>query len=222
MKSTFESDGFFVQPNVVSDSEIESLMACCSSQSEAGIRDLFSIREVQSLACSPAIRYLMESVLGRNCFAVRAILFDKSPDANWKVAWHQDLTIAVKTQAEVTGYGPWSIKDGIVHVQPPDVILEQMLSIRVHLDDCNLENAPLRVIPGTHMHGRLSPEQIEFLRSKTPEKICTVPKGGVLLMRPLILHASSKAISPSHRRVIHLDFSSTGLAPGLDWYEKIS
>jgi ectoine hydroxylase-related dioxygenase (phytanoyl-CoA dioxygenase family) len=222
MKSILDSDGFFLQTGVISQSEVASLVASCSTNSsEAGSRNLLTIPQVRALACSAAVRGLVKKVLGENFFAVRAIFFDKSPEANWKVTWHQDLTIAVKSQKESPGYGPWSVKDDVVHVQPPNQVLEQMLAVRVHLDDCNAENGPLRVIPSSHRHGKLSPDQIHSLRSETPEKTCLVPSGGVLLMRSLLLHASSKATSPTHRRVVHLEFAATELASDLEWYEKI-
>lgn len=73
-------------------------------------------------------------------------MFDKASDANWNLAWHQDVTIAVQRQMDVPGFGPWSVKDGIVHVQPPEEVLNAMVAIRVHLDPCGADNGPLRVI----------------------------------------------------------------------------
>lgn len=216
-----DKDGFLIQENVLSKSEVTSLINSFAGTSQAGTRNLFTVPQIQSLARSTPIRELVEAVLGKNCFAVRAILFDKTPEVNWKVAWHQDLTIAVKSQKEVPEYHPWSIKDDIVHVQPPNVILKQMVTLRIHLDDCNSENGPLRVIPGSHRYEKLSSEQIQSLRSKTPEVACFVASGGVLVMKPLLLHASSKADSPNHRRVIHLEYAATELARGLEWYDKI-
>jgi ectoine hydroxylase-related dioxygenase (phytanoyl-CoA dioxygenase family) len=216
-----DSEGFAIEENVLSRADINFLITTLKGGSKAGTRNLFAISEIRSLACSTMIRKLMENLLGKECFAVRAIFFDKSPEANWKVTWHQDLTIAVKAQKEIPGYGPWSIKDDIPHVQPPNCVLEQMLTIRIHLDDCNSENGPLRVISGSHQHGKLSSEQIQDVQSKIPETTCLIPRGGALLMRPLILHASSKANLPSHRRVIHLEFAISELDSNLEWYEKI-
>jgi ectoine hydroxylase-related dioxygenase (phytanoyl-CoA dioxygenase family) len=147
-------------------------------------------------------------------------LFDKTPDANWKVPWHQDLSIAVQQKIPIDGFGPWSVKAGVVHVQPPAAILETMLAVRIHLDDCNEENGPVRVIPGSHQHGRLTAEQIRTIPSTVPSISCPVGRGGVLLMRPLLLHASSASQSPHHRRVIHIDFASGELPSGLKWFSE--
>ena len=88
----------------------------------------------------------------------------------------------------------------------------------LHLDDCDESNGPLRVIPGSHGQGILSSEQIARHRQETAEVVCTVPAGGALVMAPLLLHASSRARSPSHRRVLHLEFAPLGLLPeGLAW-----
>jgi ectoine hydroxylase-related dioxygenase (phytanoyl-CoA dioxygenase family) len=147
-------------------------------------------------------------VLGAGCVVVRALLFDKTPHANWKVVWHQDLTIAVAERRDVPSFGPWSEKAGVVHVQPPIEVLEQMLAVRVHFDDCGVANGPVRVLSGTHRSGRLSPAAVEELRAATAESVCVAPKGAVLGFHPLLLHASSPATVPGHRRVLHFEFAS--------------
>jgi len=164
----------------------------------------------------------VEEVLGPGAFAVRGILFDKTPDANWKVPWHQDLSIAVKEQIEVSGFGPWSLKAGVVHVQPPTGVLESMLAVRLHLDDCGPANGPLRVLSGTHRFGRLEAGSIERLRGEFNEVTCPVASGGALLMRPLILHASSAAKEPGRRRVVHLEFAAAELPGGLEWETRVA
>jgi ectoine hydroxylase-related dioxygenase (phytanoyl-CoA dioxygenase family) len=169
---------------------------------------------------SPAVRRLAERVLGPACFVVRGILFDKTPDANWKVVWHQDLTIAVASRQETAGFGPWTIKEGVVHVQPPAALLERMAALRIHLDDSTSENGPLRVIPGSHLSGRLSTLAIEAWRERVPDQECVAAAGDVILMRPLLLHASAPAIRPGRRRVLHLEFAAEALPSGLEWAEK--
>jgi hypothetical protein len=153
-------------------------------------------------------------------FLVRSILFDKQPGANWKVAWHQDLTIAVTERMDVPGFGPWSEKAGVPHVQPPASILARMITLRLHIDNCDTRNGPLRVIPRSHRQGVLTPGEIQSWRRNRAEHLCTVPKGGILAMRPLLLHASSPALVPSHRRVIHLEYSADELPAGLDWFDR--
>ena len=133
------------------------------------------------------------------------------------MAWHQDLTITVRNRVDAPGFAPWTIKDGVQNVQPPADILERILAIRIHLDDNDIENGPLRVIPGSHRSGRLSSERIAGYHTSNAVT-CTVPRGGALLMSPLLLHASSACFAPSNRRVVHLEFSDANLPAGLDWY----
>ena len=163
---------------------------------------------------------LVRPVLGENAFAVRGILFDKKDGANWKVPWHQDVTIAVRDRIDVDGYGPWSIKQDVLHVQPPASALEKMLSVRLHLDDCPRTNGALRVIPRSHQNGKLSQGQIETESTESEAVMCEVLRGGALLMRPLLIHASSAAESPDHRRVIHFDYANNALDGGLRWREQ--
>lgn len=217
-----ETEGFAVVPKVLTADEVRALCEATANLRDegrrGGVRNLLArCPEVRALAQSAPIRNLVEPVLGPAAFAARGILFDKTPDANWKVPWHQDLTIAVEGRLEVAGYGPWSVKDGVQHVQPPAAVLEGMLAVRIHLDDCGADNGPLRVIPGSHREGRLSDEQVLRWQESVPPVLCMVDKGGVLLMRPLLLHASSPAASPAHRRVIHIEFASCRLPEGLQW-----
>jgi ectoine hydroxylase-related dioxygenase (phytanoyl-CoA dioxygenase family) len=151
---------------------------------------------------------------------VRGLLFDKTPEANWPVPWHQDLTIAVNARTEAPGYGPWTVKGGVPHVRPPIAVLEAMLTLRVHLDDCDATQGPLRVVPGSHTNGRLDAAEIRGWLDRVPPVNCLVPQGGVLLMRPLILHASSSATNPRHRRVVHLEYAATGLPGNVGWFES--
>lgn len=151
--------------------------------------------------------------------AVRGLLFNKLPEANWAVPWHQDLTIAVCERREAPGFGPWSVKDGVVHVQPPDEVMAGMLAARIHLDDAHAANGALRVIPGSHTDGRLSAEAIGRWTTSRQAVTIEAPLGSVLLLRPHLLHASSPAESPHQRRVIHLEYSKDELPFGLEWKE---
>lgn len=165
---------------------------------------------------------MANAALGADAFPVRALLFDKAPAANWKVPWHQDTAIAVAGRMEVPGFIGWSVKDGVTHVHPPVDVLERMVSLRIHLDDCGSDNGPLRVLPGSHRHGKLDDAEIERWRQTTEEVSCCVSQGDVLVMRPLLLHASSPAKSPSHRRVIHLEYARDELPNGMRWFEQPS
>jgi ectoine hydroxylase-related dioxygenase (phytanoyl-CoA dioxygenase family) len=224
-----ESQGFGVVPNVVKDDERNALISAIERANHPGsIRrreSIYAIRNLleavpltREIADSAGIRGLVEPLLGPDCFAVRGILFDKVPDANWKIYWHQDLSIAVRKRLDdVPGFGPWTEKAGQVHVQPPAEVLEKMLTIRLHLDNCSESNGPLRVIPGSHLEGRLDSEAIDRWRGLHHEVTCVVPRNGALIMKPLLLHASSASKTPEHRRVIHLEFAAERLPHGLEW-----
>ena len=183
-----------------------------------GMRDLLTLEEIILLSRSNPITSLVRAVIGGEARAVRGLFFDKIPAANWPVQWHQDLSIAVAEKKDIEGWQGWSLKHGIPHVQPPAAILERMLTIRLHLDDCGADSGPLKVRPGTHGLGRLSRQRIDELAVDVPEEICCLAAGDALVMRPLLLHASSPAREPNHRRVIHLEFAPADLLPpGLSW-----
>jgi len=187
-----------------------------------GLRNLMTVVPLtRELANSESLRSLVEPVLGSGARVVRTIYFDKHKDANWKVAWHQDLTIAVRGKVDGAGFRAWSIKAGITHVQPPVAVLEQMLTLRVHLDDTDEANGALRVLPGTHRYGRFDPKQIQYWKQRQNPAICAVKRGGVVLMRPLLLHSSLPSLNPTHRRVLHFEYTSVDLPAGLDWFESM-
>ncbi|MCP4498603.1 MAG: phytanoyl-CoA dioxygenase family protein [Deltaproteobacteria bacterium] len=117
--------------------------------------------------------------------------FDKRDDGNWRVPWLQDLSIALKERHDVDGFSGWSQKNGTPHAQPPASARRQMLTLRIHLDDCGEENGALRVLPGTHLDGRLSAADIQKKKQEIGEHMCTSPRGGMLWMNPMLLHASS-------------------------------
>jgi phytanoyl-CoA dioxygenase PhyH len=198
---------------------VEPLFA--SAATRGGLRNvLATCAEVRELARSSAVRSVAQAALGPTCFAVRGILFDKTPDANWRVVWHQDLTIAVSERRDIAGFGPWSEKAGVPHVQPPAAILERMLAVRVHLDDCTSDNGPVRVLSGTHLAGRLSDAAIEHWKQSIEPVECTADRGGILAFRPLLLHASSPARMPMRRRVVHIEFAAGELPDGLTWHDR--
>lgn len=163
-----------------------------------------------------AIDDLATAILGRSAFVARSIIFDKNPDANWDVPWHQDTTIAVRERFEVSGFGPWSTKAGVPHVRPPASVLARMITVRLHLDDCPADNGALWVVPGSH-HDFVPDSKIDKDRCDESAIACECPAGAMMLMRPLLLHASRKSSHPSHRRVLHLEFASDPLPGGLEW-----
>ena len=170
-KESIATRGWAVSDPVVDSAGIDELrerVAPFAQSGRGGARNLLDDPGIAALAAGRTLRRFASAVLGESCFAVRALLFDKTPEANWKVIWHQDLTIAAQQRADVPGYGPWSDKSGVPHVQPPVGILEQMLAIRLHLDPCGADNGPVRVIYGTHRSGRLAPDAIDRLRAEHP------------------------------------------------------
>lgn len=184
----------------------------------AGRRNLFDEHpESRALLKDPLIEALVHATLGPGAFVVRATLFDKRPDANWAVTWHQDQAIAVHERHEVPGYGPWSIKHGVVHVEPPAEILAAMVAVRIHLDPCPEDNGALVALPGSHQVGRTDAETYRCHHPHVQDVVLPVHAGGVLLMKPLTLHRSSKCSTGDRRRVVHLDCAAQDLAKPLRW-----
>ncbi len=159
--------------------------------------------------------------LNRNLFLTKAIYFDKSPEANWYVTWHQDVTINVKDKIETEGFSGWTRKSDEHGVCPPEDILKDTITIRIHLDDTDEENGALKIVPGSH-NKKLSNAEIQLITQKSIPLVCDVNICGIHIMKPLLLHASSKARSQKHRRVLHLEFNTIDLPNGLEWAERIN
>lgn len=204
--------GFTISPGVLSSSEIKVLTRDVETsncaRSRAGMRHLLSIPAVAALARDPRFIDLARNALGCEPAPFGATLFDKSADANWLVSWHQDTALPVLRRTDTDGWGPWSEKQGILYAHAPAAVLERVVALRVHLDNSTADNGPLRVLPGTHAMGVLSDEQIHACAKQIQPVTCTVDRGGVLVMRPLILHASSKVTTLAPRRVIHLEYAA--------------
>lgn len=149
--------------------------------------------------------------------AVQCTYFEKSTARNWLVPMHQDLTIPVREKTQAPGFSAWSRKQGDTFVQPPAQVLEQLIAVRVHLDPCSEADGPLQVVPGTHLLGVLTPEAEVSARGSRRAVACVAETGDVLLMRPLLLHASSKATGRSMRRVLHFLFGPPELPGGVRW-----
>jgi ectoine hydroxylase-related dioxygenase (phytanoyl-CoA dioxygenase family) len=185
------------------------------------IRNLLGeIPALGPLLATPALRGLLGELFPAGCHLTKAIYFDKPAGSNWLVAWHQDLMINVARRTDAPGYGPWTAKAGWVAVQPPAAVLENTVTIRVHLDDCDATNGALKVVPGSHRQGVVPAETIASQTGMAT--VCAVPAGGAMLMKPLLLHASSRSTSARPRRVIHLEFSAEELPAGLAWRERLA
>lgn len=202
--------GFAVIPDVIRRDEIEGLSTFLAQlpRSRAGVRHVLGNLRVARLSEDPRLVKIARDVLGRDAQAFRATLFDKSPTSNWLVVWHQDTALPLRRRHDLPGWGPWSRKEGIIYAHAPAIALEQILALRIHLDDSTASNGPLRVLPGTHKLGVLANDAIAKLASTVNPVDCLAAVGGVVAMRPLIVHASSKSLSEAPRRVLHIEYAS--------------
>ena len=155
--------------------------------------------------------------LSNSSRAVRAILFDKTERTNWALGWHQDRTIVVRERMETLGFGPWTVKSGMIHVQPPAELLAGMLTMRVHLDPVPDTNAPLLIAPGSHMLGRIPEHEVEAVVERCGIEVCLADAGDIWLYSTPILHASAAASRPARRRVFQIDFAGIDLPSPLQW-----
>ena len=216
-----EEQGFAIVPDVLTNEDLAALLKEFSrsdlTRGRAGVRHAMKRPAVSALAHDIRVLKVAREILGSNALPFRATLFDKSASANWLVVWHQDTALPLRERREVPGWGPWSIKEGLNYSHAPAKALEQVLALRVHLDDSTRENGPLRVLPGTHSSGILTDDAIHQLSIRVPAVDCPVSKGGVLAMRPLVVHASSKSHSANPRRVLHIEYATSKfIGDGLD------
>ena len=192
-----------------------ALAALPTSRPGVRIRDE---RQLQTfLDAAGPIGAIAASVLGDQARPVRAILFDKTAERNWALGWHQDRTIVVEERLETDGFGPWTVKSGLIQVEPPFEILERMVTLRVHLDAVDERNAPLRIVPGSHKLGRLPEGEIERVVANFGERLCLAERGDVWLYATSIVHASLAADPPRRRRVLQVDFSADATPGSLAW-----
>jgi hypothetical protein len=213
-----DDQGFEIVPDVIDSGAVSLLIQILSSsslqRSRAGTRNAFQIDEVRSLALDPSLMTFANEALGDRATPFRATLFDKSPYSNWLVVWPQDTALPLRERRDAPGWGPWSVKEGVICAHAPASALEQVLAIRIHLDDSTAENGPLRVLPATQRLGVLSDDAIHELAERTPVIECRVGSGGLVLMKPLIVHASSKSKNDAPRRVLHIEYSAAKRFPG--------
>lgn len=224
--------GFAVINSVFTDREIEKIAETIqktdsSTENFRKSDDLFAVRqflkevpEVKDLVFNENVKSIVRELFGEKYFAVKSIYFDKPETSNWYVAYHQDLTISVDKKLEMQGFGPWTTKKNQFAVQPPLPVLENIYTIRIHLDDTDEHNGALKVVPGSHAKGIYRPETIDW--NTETEEICNVEKGGIMIMKPLTLHGSNRTTDGRRRRVIHIEFSDTELPQELQWSEKLN
>lgn len=224
--------GYQLLENVYTRSELKKLQSLLAQSTPQAPnfrmgKDLFAIRHVTEVI-PDLMAYIWNDPLkaifndfGKDYRLVKSLYFDKPPQSNWFVFWHQDLTISVKEHIPINGFQNWTNKNGILGVQPPTPFLEDTITCRIHLDDCNIENGGLKVLPQSHLQGVLNAQQNQTFQSENSSVNCQINAGGVLLMKPLLLHASAKNSSEFHRRVLHLEFSSMKLPHGLEYREEV-
>jgi len=226
-----QKEGFTIIEEVYSNAEIDQLLyiindANSTNKTFRKAKDIFAIRQVLKeipgltpIIFNERLLEIIQTRFGKNYFVVKSIYFDKPASSNWYVAYHQDLTISVNEKSPVEGYFNWTKKHDQFAVQPPTELLENIFTIRIHLDDTDAENGALNVIPQSHSKGIIRPETIQLDRES--EFSCAVPKGGIMIMKPLLLHSSGRTTNDKQRRVIHIEFSNQELPEGLNWSERM-
>lgn len=221
--AAFTTQGFALVPQVLTAAECESVgsrLAGVSADS-AGTRCLLSRPWCQTLSETLRGNPSVARLIPADFAAVQCTYFEKSMSRNWLVPVHQDLSIPVAAHVEHAGLSGWSEKEGSLYVQPPVELLEQLVAVRVHIDACSADDGPLRVVPGSHLRGKISPEAAALARQSQAEVICTAEQGAAMAMRPLLLHASSRSTGSSRRRVLHFLFGPRILPFGLRWQQAV-
>jgi hypothetical protein len=214
------SSGYSIEQSVFSDLECDSLIDTLADapiqRSRAGARHLMANGVIAALAQERRLLVIANQALRSQAIPFRATLFDKSWQTNWLVAWHQDTALPLASRFDSPGWGPWSAKSGILYAHAPASALSRVLALRVYLDRSTNDNGPLRVVPGSHTTGVLTDEAVREYVQTHDHIECPVPRGGVLAMRPLLIHASSKSQSRSPRRVLHIEYTdAVNLGPGI-------
>jgi ectoine hydroxylase-related dioxygenase (phytanoyl-CoA dioxygenase family) len=207
------TDGFEIVPSVLDQSETADVASVLQhsilERTRAGARHLMHVPVVQQLARDARLVMIAARFVGREAIPFRATLFDKSPANNWLVVWHQDTALPLRERGDIPGWGPWSTKAGITYAHAPATALSRVVALRLHIDDSGTDNGPLRVLPGTHTMGVLADAEIAQLAREISPVDCVAPAGGAVAMRPLLVHASSKAESSRQRRVLHIEYADS-------------
>lgn len=231
-KIELDQKGFSIIPSIYSLQERNAILQAIEEgnigqDALLKTRDLFAIRQLlnhipnlKHLLFTTRMKQLLNNLGAEDYFLTKAIYFNKPAASNWFVAYHQDLSVSVNEKADLPGYNNWTFKKGQYGVQPPINILENIITLRIHLDDTTHENGALRVIPASHKRGIIRINEKDW--DTNQEETCKVSMGGVMLMKPLTLHASSKSTNNNKRRVIHLELSNKRLQDPLEWLEFLN
>jgi ectoine hydroxylase-related dioxygenase (phytanoyl-CoA dioxygenase family) len=218
VETNFRERGVVIVEFALTAADLERMQDAFIGRRGAGVRhgdipaDL-----IDWLSTHPVLVELAGRALGQPARLTRAIAFDKTPQTNWFVPWHQDRSIAVSSRATGGGLDRWTERDGLLQVEPPIEILEQTVTLRIQIDDCPPDGGALEVIEGTHRSGRLSREAISARAAGGSVKVCAAAAGDIVVMSPLIVHRSRRARLPRRRRVLHLEFTAVSASAGIDW-----
>ena len=212
-------DGFWISPILISGSRLASLSDAVDGLGieDAGDRDLLSVPFCRALALDLRAHPLLSALLPAAGAVVQCTYFEKSASKNWLVPLHQDLAIPVLGRTDDARLSVWSEKSDGLYVQPPEALLAKMVAVRLHLDDCGIDDGPLRLVPRSQQQGRLNQAQSCQMRATGGEQVCIVKAGAALVFKPLTLHASSKSSGISRRRVLHFLFGPVQPGYGLQW-----
>lgn len=228
----WQTRGFSLISDVFDHGQVQAIAGCIQQADQSGGNfrksgELFAVRQLlkeipalQPLLFTDKLKAIVREAGTPGHFLVKSIYFDKPPGSNWYVSRHQDLTLSVDRKADLPGFGPWTVKQGLFAVQAPLSYLHNILTLRIHLDETDETNGALKVLPGSHLGGITRPEDLTDAVEK--EVYCPVPAGGVMLMKPLLFHRSERSTGLCRRRVIHLEFCSLELPVPLQWPEKLS
>jgi ectoine hydroxylase-related dioxygenase (phytanoyl-CoA dioxygenase family) len=212
LAAQIESEGYGITSKVLNELQLrsvaEELAHTKLQHSRAGIRHMMREPAVSAIAQSGEMLSIATIALGGSAVPFRATLFDKSPASNWLVPWHQDTALPLREKRVADGWGSWSVKDGVIYAHAPASALDRVIALRLHLDDSDDLNGPLRVLPGTHNRGVMTDDEICQLPEKIEAVNCLAPAGAVVLMKPLAVHASSKCVSLAPRRVLHIEYAA--------------
>lgn len=224
IRHQIDQSGFAVVPGVYTEAELRGILSVI--ESVHGTQALFGERGflqrtpgLPEALMNESLRKLLQDI-APGYFLIKSIYFDKPATSNWRVNWHQDLSIFVKVKNETYGFRNWTKKEDEYGVQPPAELLGNIITLRIHLDDADAANGALKVIPHSHSIGVMRAQTVSF--SESDAVICEVKAGDVMLMKPLLFHSSSRSESDRRRRVLHLELCSMELPEGLEWSQKIA
>ncbi len=219
--SRLAQQGWDLFPTAIAPSSLDALRDTAFTEGEAGTRCRLDLPVVRHIVIQLRRELAAAGRLPDNAPAIQAIAFDKTPGSNWKVTWHQDVMFPFARPVTTAGFDLPSKKDGVDYARPPRAIVENLLAVRLHIDDCDDANGPLRVAPASHLLGILKSTAIPAALENCGEHVCLARRGEALLMKPLTLHASSPAVSPRHRRVLHVVYYAGPALTEESWYRTV-